>query len=270
VKSKHSIKEPINMAYNTSHELLIMPEYGRNVQQLVRHAQQISDPVYRQSFCEEILNLIQQLYPQSKNIEDYREKLWRHLFQIAKYDLDAKTPSGIKPLPEDFRVKPDRVPYPTQDNRYRHYGNHVQVLIRKAMVMEPGPIKDGFVNTIGSYMKMAYRTWNREHFVSDEIIKTDLKTLSNGQLTLEDDSRIDGLHNASRSKPQVNPLNKRDNKGGMGAKRDGSRDSRDPRDRDSRDSRDSRGGLRNDNRDPRDRNSNRGKPDLNNRNNKRK
>jgi Domain of unknown function (DUF4290) len=264
VKSKHSIKEPINMAYNTSHEMLIMPEYGRNVQQLVRHAQQISDPVYRQSFCEEILNLIQQLYPQSKNIEDYREKLWRHLFQIAKYDLDAKTPSGIKPLPEDFRVKPDRVPYPTQDNRYRHYGNHVQVLIRKAMVMEPGPIKDGFVNTIGSYMKMAYRTWNREHFVSDEIIKTDLKTLSNGQLTLEDDSRIDGLHNASRSKPPMNPLNKRGDNKSMGAKRDG-RDSRDPRDRDNRDprDRDSRGG------DSRDRNNNnRNKPNINNNNNR--
>jgi Domain of unknown function (DUF4290) len=261
VKNKNTSKDPIDLAYNTSHEGLIMPEYGRNVQRLVRHVQQISDPVYRQSFCEEIINLIQQLYPQSKNIEDYREKLWRHLFQIAEYDLDAKTPSGVIPVPEDFRVKPDRVDYPVQDNRYRHYGNHVQMLIRKAMVMEPGPIKDGFVNTIGSYMKMAYRTWNKEHFVSDEIIKTDLKTLSNGQLSLEDDSRIDGLHNASRSKSPLISNTKKDHRGNIVKK--------DSRDRDMRGGdrdRDTRGGDRNNNNNRSRTNTNNNNPNNNNRN----
>ena len=79
------------MAYNTQQEFLIMPEYGRNVQQLVRHAQKLEESAYRQQFCEQIVDLIQQLYPQSKSIEDYREKLWKHLFQIAKYDLDTFT-----------------------------------------------------------------------------------------------------------------------------------------------------------------------------------
>jgi hypothetical protein len=82
--------DPIDMAYNTQLEFLIMPEYGRNVQQLVRYAQTIEKDDYRQAFCEEIVNLIQQLYPQSKSIEDYREKLWKHLFQIAKYKLVQK------------------------------------------------------------------------------------------------------------------------------------------------------------------------------------
>lgn len=256
------------MSYNTGQELLIMPEYGRNVQQLVRHAQQISDPVYRQSFCEEIVDLIQQLYPQSKNVEDYKEKLWCHLFQIAKYKLDAKTPSGVVPTPESVRIKIDRVPYPVQDNRYRHYGNHVQVLIRKAMVMEPGPIKDGFVNTIGSYMKMAYRTWNREHFVSDEIIKTDLKTLSNGQLSLDDDSRIDGLHNASRNKIPLSTNNKKDIRGGGTMRKEGGRDIRDSS-RDNRGASDrDRGGDRTNNN--RSRNTTTGSSINNNNRNKRK
>ena len=48
-----------DMAYNTSHEFLIMPEYGRNVQQLVRHAQKLEDSAYRQQFCEQIVDLIQ-------------------------------------------------------------------------------------------------------------------------------------------------------------------------------------------------------------------
>ena len=204
-------KSPLDMAYNTQLEELIMPEYGRNVQQLVRYAQKIEKDEYRQAFCEEIVTLIQQLYPQSKSIEDYREKLWKHLFHIAKYKLNARTPSGEVPKPEDAKKKPERVPYPPQETRFKHYGNNVQVLIRKAMDMEPGPIKSGFVNTIGSYMKLAYRTWNREHFVSDEIIKNDLATLSKGKLSLEDDSRIDGLAMASRNRnPSVTNNNNKD------------------------------------------------------------
>ena len=64
------------------------------------------------------------------------------------------------------------IPYPVSEARYRHYGHNVQVLIKKALEMEPGEKQDGFVRTIGSYMKLAYRTWNKEHFVSDDVIKT--------------------------------------------------------------------------------------------------
>ena len=234
------------MAYNTQQEFLIMPEYGRNVQQLVRHAQKLEETAYRQQFCEQIVDLIQQLYPQSKSVEDYREKLWKHLFQIAKYDLDATTPSGVVPRPEDEKKRPDRVPYPFSDTRFKHYGNNIQRLIRRAVDMEDGPVKEGFVQTIGSYMKLAYKTWNREHYVNDEIIKGDLETLSGGKLTLEDNSRIDGLANASRSRGRDNrdsrsSSSSRDNRGG-------SRDNRNRNDNrssgGSRDNRDNRGGSR--------------------------
>jgi hypothetical protein len=257
-----------DMAYNTQLEFLIMPEYGRNVQQLVRHAQKLEESAYRQQFCEQIVDLIQQLYPQSKSIEDYREKLWKHLFQIAKYDLIATTPSGQIPRPEDAKKRPDRVPYPFSDTRFKHYGNNIQRLIRRAVEMESGPIKDGFVQTIGSYMKLAYKTWNREHFVSDEIIKIDLDILSNGKLSLEENSRIDGLANASRNRggsrdtrdPRSSNSNTgRDNRSNTNMGRDnrsgtGSRDIRD-----TRDSRDNRGGIGGrDNRDTRDSRDSRG------------
>ena len=260
-------KANVDMLYNTQQEFLIMPEYGRNVQQLVRHAQNIQDREYRQAFCEEIVDLIQQLYPQSKNVEDYREKLWAHLFHIAKYDLDARTPSGEIPKPENARVKPQRIPYPLQDTRFRHYGNNVQVMIRRAIEMEPGYIKTGFVNTIGSYMKMAYRTWNREHFVSDDLIKNDLTILSGGKLTLEDDSRIDGLANASRSrgglmsgKERERERDRRSNQP-TNLRRDG-RDNRDNRDVRTDSRNDSRGGINSNNKNNINRN--------NNNNNKRK
>jgi hypothetical protein len=258
-----------DMAYNTQLEFLIMPEYGRNVQQLVRHAQKLEETAYRQQFCEQIVDLIQQLYPQSKSIEDYREKLWKHLFQIAKYDLIATTPSGQTPRPEDAKKRPDRVPYPFSDTRFKHYGNNIQRLIRRAVEMESGPVKDGFVQTIGSYMKLAYKTWNREHFVSDEIIKIDLDILSNGKLSLEENSRIDGLANASRNRGGIRDTrdtrsgsntgrdNRTSSSNNMGRDNRGSTGSRDTRD--TRDTRDNRGGIGGrDSRDPRDSRDNRG------------
>jgi hypothetical protein len=57
--------------------------------------------------------------------------------------------------------------------------------------MPEGPKKVGMINTIASYMKLAYKTWNRENYVSDESIKNDLATISKGTLYVEDGSSID-------------------------------------------------------------------------------
>ena len=204
------------MEYNSQKEILIMPEYGRNVQLLVQHAKTIEDPAYRQAFAERVVDLMYQMNPQNKNVEDYRVKLWRHLFHIADYDIDVKPLTGELPTPEDSRKRPDRVGYPHHDTRFRHYGHNVQKLIERAMEMEDGPIRQGFINVIGSYMKLAYKTWLREHYVSDDLIKEDLTLLSGGKLEVREDSSLDNLANPQRrrnkrvSSPPANaPVEKR-------------------------------------------------------------
>ncbi len=208
------------MEYNSAREDLIIPEYGRNVQKLINYAKTIEDPDYRQKFVESVVDLMQQMHPQSRNIDDYRDRLWKHVFRIAKYELDVIPPSGKKPSPEDSRKRPEKVDYPVMEAKFRHYGHNVQQLIKKALSMPEGPKRDGFVAVIGSYMKLAYRTWNKEHYVSDDVIKTDLESLSNGELTLDDSASIDQLSSSRRRK-----------------RASSSRDSRD-----GRDSRDSRNG----------------------------
>ena len=47
-------------------------------------------------------------------------------------------------------------------------------------------------------MKLAYRTWSREHFVSDEVIKADLISLSDGELSVRDSIYVDPI-NAQRA-----------------------------------------------------------------------
>ena len=114
--------------------------------------------------------------------------------------MKVTPPSGIIPTPSDIYKRPEIVPYPKSEARFRHYGNNVTQLIKKAVSMEEGPIRDGFTKVIGSYMKLAYKTWNREHFVSDELIKSDLTTLSEGKLVLSEDISIDSLADARKRK----------------------------------------------------------------------
>ena len=182
------------MTYNSAKDTLIIPEYGRHVQLLVDHAKTIEDPVLRQRLAERIIRLMMQMVPQNRNIEDYRGKLWRHLFRIAKNELNVSPPDDIKmPTEVSGKFTPDHVGYPASEARYRHYGHNVQTMIKKAIAMEEGPKRDGFVAAIAAYMKLAYKTWNREHYVSDDVIKADLKTLSNGALVLPDEQSLENL-----------------------------------------------------------------------------
>ena len=194
------VDNALHMEYNSQREPLVIPEYGRNVQRLILHAKTIEDDELRQAFVERMIELMYQMHPQNRNIEDYKEKLWKHIFRIADYDLKVTPPSGIIPTPDDVKKRPEIVPYPKSEARFRHYGNNVTQLIKKAIAMEEGPIREGFTKVIGSYMKLAYKTWNREHFVSDEVIKNDLLTLSGGKLVLAEEISIDNLADARKRK----------------------------------------------------------------------
>ena len=139
---------------------------------------------------------------------------------MADYELDVDHPYGIHPTEEDNRFRPDRVPYPQHEFNWRHYGYNIRVMIDKALKMEDGPIKQGFVETILSYMKLSYRTWNKEHFVSDDIIISDLSVMSGNKLSVDDDHTIhvvtkNNLPNSNvntfrttKSKPKPNNQNR--------------------------------------------------------------
>ncbi len=181
------------MRYNSNQDKLMYPEYGRNVQDLIRTIRLEAEPKKRQAMANSIVNLMAHLAPGQKNGIDIRPKLWKHFFAIAEYQIDVVTPEGIKYSAEEEKVKPIPISYPPNNESFRHYGNHVRRLIEKAAMMEDGPKKNYFVSLIGSYMKMAYKTWNKDHYVTDEGILKDLKTLSKGKLTVEDETSLDVL-----------------------------------------------------------------------------
>ena len=71
------------MNYNSNRSFLLYPEYGRNVQEMIRSIRLEEDPRKRQAMANAIVSLMGHLAPGPKNGSDIRPKLWKHFFAIA-------------------------------------------------------------------------------------------------------------------------------------------------------------------------------------------
>ncbi|MBK7095555.1 MAG: DUF4290 domain-containing protein [Saprospiraceae bacterium] len=183
----------LDMEYNAEKEKLKIPEYGRNIQNLIYHAKTIEDQKEQQIFIEEIVELMKKMKIGNKVSPEYKDKIWIHVYKIADYELTAIPPNGIIPEPKPADFKPEKLNYPTSEKHFRHYGHFIHSLIDKAIELEPSLKKDQFVALIGAYMKLAYKTWNPDHYVNDKIIMQELYEMSNKQLTFPDGYSIDML-----------------------------------------------------------------------------
>ncbi len=193
-----------NIEYTSQKEPLIIAEYGRNIQKLVQHCKGIEDKEERQRFAEAVIKLMSQIVPQQHTKTDYNDKLWKHFFRLAEFDIDVTPPSGEMPVATKTIIEPQQVNYPTRNRTHRHYGIQIKDLIKKAIEMEDGEKKTEFVKIIGSFMKMAYKNWNREHYVSDEIIMGDLISISEGKLKIDENVSLDGLMSSVRHRSKKN------------------------------------------------------------------
>ena len=157
-----------------------MKEYGRHVQKMVAHLLTIEDKERRQKQAHAVIELMGFINPQLKNIEDYRHKLWDHLFLISDFKLEVDSPYPI-PTRESLRARPDPLPYPKRHPRYSHLGKHLELVIQKAMAEENDEKRSGFAHAIAYYMKLTYNTWHKE-LVQDESIRSELNTITQGKL----------------------------------------------------------------------------------------
>ncbi len=171
------------MEYNTTRSKLLMPEYGRNVQRMVEYLMTIEDPAKRLKNAEAIIELMATLTPHLKAIEDYKHKLWDHLFQMTDFQLDVDAPYP-PPTREQLYKKPEPIPYPQSSIPHRHMGKNLEALIQKALAETDPEKKQGLTQAVGYYMKLAYTNWHKEP-VHDDMIKTELAALTNGELQYE-------------------------------------------------------------------------------------
>src|SRR3982074_3818455 len=120
------------MEYNTTRNHMAMREYGRHIQKMIEYLVTIKDPEHRQRNAQSVIELMGFLNPHLKNVEDFRHKLWDHLFYISDFKLEVDSPYTI-PKKETYKAKPDPIPYPKRHPKYSHLGKNLELVINKAL-----------------------------------------------------------------------------------------------------------------------------------------
>lgn len=185
------------MSYNTARGKLIMREYGRHVQEMVEYVAKIEDPKKRNEQIQMIIELMGTINPHLRNVDDFRHKLYDHIYIMADYDIDIESPYP-KPEREVIERKPDPLPYPGQKLSFKHYGRNIERMMEKAKTFENEEKQQLYLQYLANYMKLVHNNWNKEN-VSDEVIREDLKILSKGELELAPDADIQQYRTNTRN-----------------------------------------------------------------------
>lgn len=170
------------MEYNTARGKLLLPEYGRNVQNMIKHAMEIADREERNRAAQAIIEVMGQLNPHLRDVDDYRHKLWTHLFIMSDFKLEVDSPFEI-PEKESLNKKPNLMKYPKGKIRYGHYGLYTQKILEQSKDLKSDEEREYMTKAMGNFMKKQFLVHNN-NAVENHVISEQLNELSHGQLNM--------------------------------------------------------------------------------------
>ncbi len=211
----------MNLIYNTAQQDIILKEYGRSIQQMVERTCEVADRDQRNRMAQAIIELMRQITTKDMTAQDALNKLWDDLFIMSNFKLDVDSPFPI-PTAEALAQKPERLPYPHNHIRYKHYGLHVSDMLKKVVDMTESAEKRYAFIQVARLMKHFYTTWNRE-IVADDTILENIETIIGRELpdewisSIKEEGQLDfserEKRNASYNHQQAQSLaNLEDNK----------------------------------------------------------
>jgi len=180
--------ERIGLTYNTEKEQIVISEYGRCIQEMIKKLPEIEDREQRTEAAKYIISVMVQMNPNIKQSSDYEHKLWDHLYMISGYNLDVDSPFA-PPIPAEQQKKPQHIGYQNNDIKYGHYGQYLIKMIEAASQEENDEVREALAYSLAGQMKRNYLEWNKS-VVNDQVILDDLKTISNGRLVINEESKL--------------------------------------------------------------------------------
>ena len=200
------------MEYNTQRPQMLLPEYGRNVQKMITHALEIENREERNLASKAIIEVMGQLNPHLRDEDDYRHKLWTHLFIMSDFRLDVDSPYD-KPDLEILYEKPQHMDYPKGNIKFGHYGKYTESILKQTSKEEDAEVKEYLTNTMANFMKKQFLAYNNDA-VENNVIAQHLSEITNGELTLENPDSLMQTNHILRTMGKNNPNNRRKNMGG--------------------------------------------------------
>lgn len=176
------------MEYNTQRKKLLLPEYGRNVQEMIAHAMKITERDERNKAARAIIEVMGQLNPHLRDVDDFKHKLWTHLFVMSDFQLEVDSPYDI-PKAETLLSKPNKMEYPKSRIRYGHYGKYTQDILSKSKEVTDNDEREFLKITMANFMKKQFLAYNNDT-VENHVIANQLRELSQGDLVLENPDEL--------------------------------------------------------------------------------
>ncbi len=176
------------MKYNSQRDMLILPQYGRTMQDMVNYCCQLEDRAERQACAETIIGIMANINPAVKQQADYQTKLWHQLAMLSNFQLDIDYPVEI-PTPTELAEKPRRVPYPMQTIKRRHYGHITESLLQLVGQMPDDEERKELTGVVANCMKRGLYNWNIDA-MDDSKIRADISDYTDGRVELPADARL--------------------------------------------------------------------------------
>ena len=146
--------------YNTQRERLILPEYGREVQQMVDHCVALPNRAERQRCANTIIAVMERMIPRTGDAESFRRKLWDHLALMSQFKLDIDYPFDINEA-RSMLEKPKPIPYPMRRIPVRHYGGLMFEVFDMLKTMPQGPERTELIRLVANQMKRDLVQWRQ-------------------------------------------------------------------------------------------------------------
>ena len=206
--------------YNFTRRRLYLPEYGRHIHQMVDSLMAIEDRVERTRQAKAVIAVMGNLNPTLRDTEDFKHKLWDHLFIMSDFQLDVDSPDP-QPSRQDLTLRPQKLSYPQSRIAFKHYGKYTQRFVSLIAQEKESPRATQELSNIARYMRTKSYEFNNEHPNNDSIIR-DIRIMAGEGLevdlsaisTMRSDYRQGGQQRQQRRGKQQRNNGRKMQKGG--------------------------------------------------------
>lgn len=194
--------------YNTQREKLVLPEYGREIQDMVAYCVTLPTKEERQDCAETIISIMDRMNQQNHGNADHIQKLWDHLALMADFKLDIDYPFDVSQAMK-IASKPEPMAYPMSKIPVRHYGKMMFELFEKLKNMEEGDERTELIRVVANQMKRCLIQWGHGSS-DDEKVASDLARFTDGKVQLDLDTfKFDKINARDLIQPRNNNKKKR-------------------------------------------------------------
>lgn len=170
------------LTYNTQLPDIKLPEYGRNIQNMVEHCLTIEDRDERTRAAYAVVKAMTLMFPTLRSEEGGDRRFWDHLNIMSGFKLDIDWPFDVIQA-DSIEPRPEQLPYDITDVRRRQYGSRLEVMVQAAADMPEGEDRDMLVRMLANQMKKDLLAADAD--VVDERIYNDIYEMSGGRLRVD-------------------------------------------------------------------------------------